>query len=164
MLIVSVFFISSSCCARVFAVTWARISLAFSLSSSPITQIRLVQTYVFLLLSLIKLPLTSLPWRKRDLSASLFNTSAMLYYDLVDEKVLSTTLLVKVGSVYTNTYLHPVLWGTQAVLHLLQLSFQMFHSQTVTQTLPLSNFKTRLCNLLLPTNKPAIESKQGYQK
>lgn len=87
----------------------------------------------------------------------------MLHYDLVEKKVLSTTLLVRVGSVCTNTYLHPVLWGTQAVLHLLQLSFQMLHPQTVTQTLPLSNFKTRLCNLLLPTNKPAIENNKDIK-
>lgn len=58
-----------------------------------------------------------------------------------------------------KTHLHPLLGGTKAVLHLLELSFQMLHPQTVTQTLPLSNLETRLRYLFLPANKPG----QGEQ-
>ncbi|TNN35646.1 hypothetical protein EYF80_054192 [Liparis tanakae] len=59
----------------------------------------------------------------------------------------------------------------QAVLHLLQLSLQMLHPQTVTQTLPLGDLEARLRNLFLSTHKPSMmtnketrASKDGVEK
>lgn len=67
----------------------------------------------------------------------------------------NSPVLTEITSTNPEPYLHLLPLSIEAVLQLLELPLQVLHSLAVPQALHLRHLEPRLCNLLLPTDKPA---------